>query len=109
MTPIPEAALPVVEILRRDVPRPETLPGTLSMKPSGWCRPPLRFINLPGCPCPMGLHPDSITPCPGTEDAFAGGKCFYRSIYEFFHWWDDLGPDDAQAAVDAVWPPETKS
>ena len=98
---IPEGAMPVVEILRRDVPRPGYLPvGN-----------PLRFDmvlgkrtslsgrivdgNGFGWSCPMGLHPESHgrdEPC---------GIPFGEGGEAFSEWWDEQ--EDAKAAVDAVW------
>lgn len=88
--PVPEAALDVVLLLRREVRRPAHLPvGN-----------PLRFDRVwisggMGWSCPMGLHPDSRgrdEPC---------GIPFGEAGESFSAWWDEQ--EDAKAATDAVW------
>jgi len=91
MKPIPEAAMPVVKVLRRDVPRPACLPT--------WGDYVFRWDNE----CPIGLHPDSLSPAPSARLSFAGGACSHEAVYEFYHWWDYLNEADAQEAMDAVW------
>jgi len=91
LLPIPDDAMPVVEILRRDVPKPKDLP-----KPTRndcW----LRFCN--GY-CPMGLHSEALTPAPMNNSEFPLATDDSRRVFEYF--WDNQ--TDPQAAVDAVWP-----
>ena len=88
--PIPDAALPVVEILRRDVQRPAILPFGA----------PLRFYRFlisgdHGWSCPMGLHPESR----GRDEPCA--IPFGEAGEAFSEWWDEQ--EDAQAATDAAW------
>lgn len=87
--PIPEAAMPVVELLRRDVTRPGLLPVGA----------PLRFDGAylrgdASWPCPMGLHPDSH----GRDEPCA--LPFGAAGEAFSEWWDEQ--EDAEAATDAV-------
>ena len=97
MTPIPAEAMPVVEVLRRDVPRPTDIPY---LNLNCGC---LRWLN--GC-CPMGLHPKGIVRTPVTGYAFANGlECNSGEVQAFVRWWDWLSNEDTQEAVDAIWPP----
>lgn len=94
MRAIPKAALPVVEIIRRDVPRPEELP-TL-----GFENVVLRWRNKK-TKCPMGLPDASTAVAPAVGTSFAGGVCTDTAVKAFGVWWDQQ--TDPQAAVDAVW------
>lgn len=89
---IPKEAMPVVRVLRRDVPRPKKMPVGGS-----WCKRD-RFY------CPMGLHPESDVPAPSDYVCFAGGCCSQKAVDAFFMWWDGLENDEYAAAVDVVWP-----
>jgi hypothetical protein len=90
--PIPTDAMPVVEILRRDVLRPTTLP----MPMNGL----LRWEN--GC-CAMGLAPRANAVCPYNRFGFGYPNeiLTYRVVY-FANWFDEQ--TDPQATVDAIWP-----
>ena len=89
---IPLEAQPVLDVLRRDVPRPCVMPwGT-----------PLRWAFSE---CPMGLHPGSTAEAPCNKNSFANGLCSIKAVGAFADWWDTQ--IDAQAAVDAIWPPQT--
>lgn len=103
MNPIPIEAMPVLEVLRRDVPRPDELPSLIEDRNQ------IRIVSYLlrwgmncDCYCPMGLHPNSTYPRPFNRSQFAGGICNTYSIVAFYGWWD--GERDAQAAYDAVWP-----
>lgn len=106
MTPIPAEAMPVVEILRRDVPRPRELPTSRTLAPTNdhlrWYggRSPNRWTSR--C-CPMGLHPAAGLPTPRCDDEFPASSL---AIFAFAEWWDSLEDADAVAAVEAVWGPE---
>lgn len=99
MQPIPESAMPVVKVLRRDVPRPTCLPTCNWDDVLRWATPRKEM-------CPMGLHPFSRSPVPSARWSFANGRCSGQAVYEFFHWWDYLTEADAQGALDAIWPEE---
>jgi len=88
--PLPDKAISIAEMLRREVPRPNYLPiGN-----------PLRFdrvliSNDLGWPCPMGLHPAAK----GRDE-----PCmipFGKAGEAFSEWWDEQ--EDAEAATNAVW------
>ena len=99
---IPRAAMPVIEILRRDVPRPERLP-VLSGGVLRW-----QFISqVTGSRfrCPMGLHPDALDPEPDNQFGFPACPSWI-AITAFWEWWDNQS--DARAAVDAIWPIKKK-
>ena len=85
MTPIPQEAMPVVEEIRRLVPRPEFLPALNDANE-------LRFV---GSFCPLGLLPNATRRAPWPPKG--------TPQYFFVDWWDSLRAEDAQAAVDAVW------
>jgi len=89
---IPDTALPIVEILRRDVPKPDELP-TYAAGALRW--------NEFRCACPMGLHPQATSPVPVHEDQFPPYPNGHI-VRQFAVWWDNQ--KDAKAAVNAIWP-----
>ena len=98
--PIPEAARPVVKILRRDVQRPRELPIVCrNMTHLRW---PHRAMS-----CPMGLHPKSSCSSPELTEDFAYHRTPQEGVEEFANWWD--AQTDPQAAMDAVWPREEEA
>lgn len=102
---IPVQALPVVRVLRRDVPRPKELPrlarcaAAVATKRRYILRfwPPKNHLLC----CPMGLHPATPHAEPTPGDGFPASD---EAVEAFAYWWDTQ--TDAQAAVDAVWPPD---
>ena len=105
---IPLEAMPIVEKIRKEVPRPPVLPkfwpGTVEK---------LRFLpdfapsaRVGGLCCPMGLLPEALNSTP--VRAFQIGLP-YASVYSaddkavqaFYQWWDKQ--KDAEAAVNTVW------
>lgn len=104
---IPIEAMPVVEVLRRDVPRPTAL---LIMRsgPRFECG-----------KCPMGLHPTALNDTPSTRYSFTGGSplCEMNHLtleatspgFAFWQWWDKLTLAQAYEAVDLIWAPEAGS
>ena len=99
--PIPKRAMPVIEVLRRDVKRP-------SEPPTPWHGCDLRWNKKPHSRCPMGLHPFSRDDVPTEREDFLFVGVHQRHIQAFYLWWDRQ--TDAAAAVEAVWPtqPEEK-
>jgi hypothetical protein len=96
--PIPDAAVPVLELLRRDVPRPD--PGNLNGTVLRW----FMFTRTGmGQYCdPLGLHPNAVCGTPRIPDALPGVPVLRREMMQAFaDWWDEQ--TDPQAAVDAVW------
>lgn len=119
MTKIPKAALPVVEIIRRDVPRPRALPEALGFgDPLRWRKPITKrwaartwgHIELRATPrrqmscCPMGLHKLSKYPTPNKLEELPIEGITDKEIRDFYQFWD--AQTDPQEAVDAVWGPE---
>ena len=110
MKKIPEAAMPVVEVIRREVPRPKELPYYTSklwvvevLYPKVSLAKALRWrVEREYC-CPMGLHPKSARKEPFTNLQFAGGVCGHYCVPAFGKWWDSLGKRDAVLAIDAIW------
>ena len=101
MNPIPFDAMPVVEILRRDVPRPKELPQMYGGV--------VRWRNGSAYDaedyCPMGLHEHSDSPDPENGPGFANGALTTRHVKAFYKWWDEITEPDIPEAMDAVWPP----
>ena len=103
MKPIPLDAMPVVEIIRREVPRPAELPTRLKET--------LRWKKNDEYFCPMGLCPKATRPTPSGPFSFGydESRCPVgdnRFLYTnaFMGWWDRLRLEDAAEAVDAIWP-----
>ena len=103
---IPLDAKPIVEMLRRDVERPRSLPVFLDTG----SRSLVWFIDdgdgHVDCACPMGLHPKATNHMPTSWEHFFGWECESRAIRAFARWWDEQ--TDRRAAVDAVWPRKSK-
>lgn len=102
--PIPEEAMPVVQLIRERVKRPEDLPELV--QPFASCRSVLRFVRGNGAVrvCPMGLDKTAIMPLPTDAYCFSICSPFRNSDVGVRHcglWWDEQ--QNAQAAVDAVW------
>lgn len=93
--PIPPNAMPVVEILRRDVRRPG-VPKSSSI--AGIC---LRWTRKrwKGHCCAMGLHPEAKGPNPWDARAFPATRSAIRAFYKWFD-----GQTDGEAVRDAIWP-----
>lgn len=101
---IPLEAMPVVEILRRDVPRPDAPLVSDHGRP--------RFV----CgKCPMGLHDTALIKTPASARVFSPGSPLGKLNtdrwgadamspgYVFWQWWDRLTLDEAREAVDLIW------
>lgn len=102
---IPSEAMPVVEVLRRDVEKPKAeglvmnCLGPELYAPRWQEGPDKRHF------CPMGLHEDSVSRLPDTKADFADGEqCNLLEITGFSTWWDNLALEDAKQAVDLIWP-----
>ena len=104
MKPIPEAAMPVVEILRRDVERPRELPERVPGFGLGFRE--QKHGRQIRC-CPLGLHPKITIHFPSNYIAHRRLGIPFKTVQAFTdQWWDGLSVEDAQEAVDAIWPPE---
>jgi len=100
MKPIPVEAMPVVEVIRRDVERPGELP--VPRDPEGL----LRWDGEEdgSCRCPMGLHPKARNDQPISSWGFIGKMGWEQgAILKFAYWWDRLEEGEAKEAVTAVW------
>lgn len=97
MNPLPVEALPVVEILRRDVPRPPVDP---QRRGDGF-----RWPAASGECCPIGLH--AKAPCGAPDDIQVESfiDVEFAAAAAFINWWDGLKTlEDARQAVDLIWP-----
>ena len=96
-SPIPKAARPVVKIIRREVPRPKTLPIAANIMYPG----PSNYacFRWADGKCPMGMHRLAKSKSPIVPGSFP--KCSPEEIFAFATWWDRQ--NSAQEAVDAVW------
>ena len=106
MTPIPEGCEKIVEILRRDVPRPKDEPQKYRGI-WGWVR--QNSMDEQACACPIGLHPQAPCLRPiGTDFRFSE-----NNIGEFRHliplvtvfgaWFDRQPFEDWREVVNAIW------
>ncbi len=95
---IPSQCRAIVEAIRKEVPRPDSLPTPCL--PSDGLR--LRFG---GC-APMGFLPDAVNCVPWFEEDFEGDRFELAAIRSLAVWWDEQV--DAAAAVDAIWGPIEK-
>ena len=91
MKPIPKAAMPVVRLLRKTVTRPREIPNDS----------PLRWSNDR---CPIGLCQESNYAAPTVADAAYDIGLSRYACRAFIRWWDARLSDEAEAAVDAIWP-----
>jgi hypothetical protein len=107
---IPKMAMPIVEILRRDVKKPKRLPVSIyyirscaAQKILRWETP--REQNKKIC-CPMGLHSESCSEIPYSVSEFLPHELTIkkRHIKSFADWWDNVHQDNAQEAIDMIWP-----
>lgn len=126
LNPIPEAAMPVVEILRRDVKRPTELPRRYSPFEPGNTRWNIdwKHQKLSTNCCPMGLHPKSLSAAPSWSVDFANGELGVpryseddaglsrqewscdgdTAVHHFAKWWDLIDEVDVPTALYMIWP-----
>jgi hypothetical protein len=108
VSPIPVEAMRVVEMLRRDVPRPKCPPemddgdGCVALR----C---LRWQIKGRWYCPIGLHPKAGFRSPIANEHWPVAYLSHEEYLDFIHWWDALDEADAQDAMDAIWPPERQT
>jgi hypothetical protein len=101
--PIPTEALAVVAILRRDVPRPKTLP-TLPIVGRENHRTQLAWRDREYNCCAAGLAPKAMSGFPGGAISFgyANEGITNKHVEAFTMWFDSQV--NAQEVVDAIWP-----
>jgi hypothetical protein len=94
MMQIPAAAMPVVEILRRDVP-----------KPMDWDALGLFHRGERRC-CPVGLHPQSTSGIPNPAGAAHDIGVSADAAQAFFKWYGGRYGDQEhlRSYIDAIWP-----
>lgn len=106
---MPKEAWPVVQEIRRLVPKPKELPEPED--PGDSAEPCLGWDRGRGSHelyCPLGLLPYALEPRPSDQDNFSYEGNFERTCHfnmseaaAFFVWWDSQ--HDAAAAVEEVW------
>lgn len=96
-TPVlPSEVMPVVEILRRDVPRPISYPlykGHLRWLDDNY-----------ESRCPMGLHPTALLKLPCKTAHFGPGSLQDAgefAVSAFYNWWDSR---TNPKVMDLIWP-----
>ena len=95
--PIPDEALAVVAILRRDVPRPKLPTMSRYREKLDW------FDRGRPC-CAAGLAPKALYGFPGGAHSFGyENEGITDAQVESFTWWFD-DQVNAQDVVDAIWP-----
>lgn len=104
MNPIPEAAIPMRDFIRKMVPKPEELPESkkteYGVRALRWQS--KRWYGL-AC-CPMGLLSSAKNPSPADNTQFTGIDEDWLTelcVIDFGHWWDSH--TDPKEAVEAVW------
>jgi hypothetical protein len=126
MTSFFSASPAVVALLRRDVPRPATLPERIEGCPR-WNAGDTPYTGLDldhlrTFKCAMGLHPEAKSTCPyyglgwmlpgrpfGTEAEETAAVEFpapHREVLAFGKNFDNLTPEQYPAAMDEIWPQE---
>lgn len=93
---IPDDVMSVVKVIRREVPRPRSLPT-----PSRGKRNELRWESRGVRCCPMGLCTRARVGLPLRADTFGYLHVSNSAVRQFGIWWD--GQTNAQGAVDALW------
>lgn len=101
---LPKVARPVLNIIRRDVPRPSNEIRYVTYSPEDSSH--IRFEKAFEWCCPMGLHPDSTYHVPVHRHQFAGGRCSDLAVEAFGNWWDKKR--NVKKAIEAVWGKEKK-
>ncbi len=100
--PMPPGARLVSVYIRNKITRPDELPVFNHPRKSV-----LAWDFFDHRACPLGLLPKAMTSFPTWVKDFRGGVPFSQDeLIQFIKWWDEQ--EDAQAATDAVWGPETK-
>ncbi len=101
MIEIPQDAMPVVEVLRQEVKRPEG-PITREIRAFGstvW------MANCIGGKCPLGWRKEATRAIPIAAYEM-GIDMDAVSCRIFTDWWDNLTLVQAKDAVDLIWPEE---
>lgn len=97
---VPADLMPVIAILRRDVPKPDHQPTITSSSDEGYPR-------FRGNRCPMGLHPTAAVECPVFTFQKGSPLLAVPVVIRkaFASWWDRMTTDDeTAAAVELIWP-----
>lgn len=106
MTSIPKGAWPVVEVIRRDVSRPKTLPTLDQSGSLRWQKLILHHRFEPEEKigfCPMGLHKKAMCPTP-SHVGFRVAGLTRREVDSFIDWWDSR--KNAKAAMKVLYEDE---
>lgn len=111
LPPFPREARPILRILRRDVPRPKSLPQSYECERLD--KFVLRWTSLPmGDCCPMGLHPEAECESPVIPGEFVGElkRPPREAVDSFAAWFDSIKPTltNARAVVKFIWPRKVK-
>lgn len=99
--PLTEIAMPVAEILRRDVPRP-TAPIFEKYDKTCYWETPFHPGHKSIKSCAMGLHPRSSSGYPIHYEAFDSGEASQAAVDEFMNWFDHQ--TNPEFILDQIWP-----
>ena len=108
---LPKAILPIVEMLRREVPPPV---GSLTVTAPGQGAAPRWPTERHGCCCPLGLHKNAMVGCPYSDVDFLPARpevglsgsenLRTKDIVAFADYWDALPLDKAEKVAREIWP-----
>lgn len=110
--PIPETAYRVLDIIRKEVPKPSDLPRLkleveydTDDRVTSW----RYLLRWDSAFCPMGFHVKACSAAPSCAVGFLRDDSWRvtdEQVSAFLTWFDEQ--HDAQGAVDAIWGEEAK-
>jgi hypothetical protein len=108
---LPKEIMPIVDMLRREVPAPT---GSLSVSRDLREDPCPRWGTERGFCCPLGLHKHAMVPCPYDSGQFLPARpevglsgsenLKEEDIKAFADYWDSLPLDKAEKVAREIWP-----
>lgn len=111
MTPCPPEALPIIEIIRREVPRPGR-PNLLCYESLRWFASESRSDTVKSlnddC-CLLGLRKDAKDGSPINRYLAGLSSQLRESFSSFVNWFDSLREPDIDEMMDFVWPVEQET
>lgn len=99
---IPKDAMRMARVIRKKVKRPESLPN--SHGADGFCMRWSEDGTFWNGKCPMGMLPCAADITPFEPDSFVDAPYTEDDIDAFWMWWDYIRSEQAEEAMDALWP-----